>query len=120
MTLLLKKFHKIKCKSIIIGAMKTKMLSETPSTISKLPVIGKFLESKLSISVNEASKKIIENFENDRNTILIPNIPILLVKFIVKIIEIVEKNNAGFAFPSQSIYMESMTDDKPEIFNPKK
>ncbi len=38
----------------------------------------------------------------------------------VKIIEIVEKNNAGFAFPSQSIYMESMNDDKPEIFNPKK
>jgi len=38
----------------------------------------------------------------------------------VKIIEIVEKNNAGFAFPSQSIYMESMYDDKPEVFNPKK
>tara|TARA_Y100001970_G_C14226703_1_gene856142 strand:- start:1270 stop:2397 length:1128 start_codon:yes stop_codon:yes gene_type:complete len=38
----------------------------------------------------------------------------------VKIIEIVEKNNAGFAFPSQSIYMESLPYDKPEIFNPKK
>ena len=89
MTLLLKKFHRIKCKSIIIGAMKTRMLSEKPSTISKLPIIGKFLESKLSISVNEASKKIIENFENDRNTILIPNIPIFLVKLIVKVIEII-------------------------------
>ena len=38
----------------------------------------------------------------------------------VKIIEIVETNQAGFAFPSQSIYMESMPDQKPEIFNPKK
>ena len=38
----------------------------------------------------------------------------------VQIIEIVEKNNAGFAFPSQSIYIESLSNDKPEIFNPKK
>jgi len=37
----------------------------------------------------------------------------------VKIIEIVEKNNAGFAFPSQSIYLESFPNEKPEIFNPK-
>ena len=36
----------------------------------------------------------------------------------VKIIEIVEKNNAGFAFPSQSLYVESFPNDKPEIFNP--
>ncbi len=38
----------------------------------------------------------------------------------VKIIEIVENNKAGFAFPSQSIYVESISSDKPEIFNPKK
>ena len=38
----------------------------------------------------------------------------------VKIIEVFEKNNAGFAFPSQSIYVESLPDDKPEVFNPKK
>ena len=37
----------------------------------------------------------------------------------VKIIEIVEKNNAGFAFPSQSLYVETYPNDKPEIFNPK-
>ena len=37
----------------------------------------------------------------------------------VKIIEIVESNNAGFAFPSQSLYFESFPNDKPEIFNPK-
>ncbi len=37
----------------------------------------------------------------------------------VKIIEIVEKNSASFAFPSQSIYFESMPKDTPEIFNPK-
>ena len=36
----------------------------------------------------------------------------------VKIIEIVEKNNAGFAFPSQSLYVESFPKDHPEIFNP--
>ena len=36
----------------------------------------------------------------------------------VKIIEIVEKNNAGFAFPSQSLYVESFPKDNPEIFNP--
>ena len=38
----------------------------------------------------------------------------------VKIIEIVENNKAGFAFPSQSIYVESLPSDKPEIFNPNK
>ncbi|MDC2992418.1 mechanosensitive ion channel family protein [Pelagibacteraceae bacterium] len=37
----------------------------------------------------------------------------------VKIIEIVENNNAGFAFPSQSLYLENFPNDKPEIFNPK-
>ena len=36
----------------------------------------------------------------------------------VKIIEIVEKNNAAFAFPSQSLYLENFPNDKPEIFNP--
>ncbi len=37
----------------------------------------------------------------------------------VNIIEIVEKNNAGFAFPSQSVYVESFSNDSTEIFNPK-
>ncbi len=37
----------------------------------------------------------------------------------VKLIEIIEKNKAGFAFPSQSIYLEKFPNDKPEIFNPK-
>ncbi len=37
----------------------------------------------------------------------------------VSLIEIVESNNAGFAFPSQSIYVESYKDQKAEIFNPK-
>ncbi len=37
----------------------------------------------------------------------------------VKIIEIVEQNKAGFAFPSQSLYLENFPNDKPEIFNPK-
>jgi len=36
----------------------------------------------------------------------------------VNIIEIVEKNKAGFAFPSQSIYLESFPEEVPEIFNP--
>ncbi len=36
----------------------------------------------------------------------------------VKIIEIVEKYDAGFAFPSQSLYVESFHYDKPEVFNP--
>ena len=37
----------------------------------------------------------------------------------VSIIEIVESNKAGFAFPSQSLYVESFPVEKPEIFNPK-
>ena len=37
----------------------------------------------------------------------------------VKIIEIVEKNSAGFAFPSQSIYFEKYPNNQTEIFNPK-
>ena len=36
----------------------------------------------------------------------------------VKIIEIVENNEAGFAFPSQSLYVEKLSDEKTEIFNP--
>ena len=38
----------------------------------------------------------------------------------VNIINIIENNNAGFAFPSQSLYVESIPQNKPEIFNPKK
>ena len=38
----------------------------------------------------------------------------------IKLIEIFEKHNAGFAFPSQSVYVESLPNDKLEIFNPKK
>tara|TARA_B100000029_G_scaffold468750_1_gene506025 strand:+ start:551 stop:1684 length:1134 start_codon:yes stop_codon:yes gene_type:complete len=37
----------------------------------------------------------------------------------VSIIEIVESNKAGFAFPSQSLYVESYPNEKSEIFNPK-
>ena len=37
----------------------------------------------------------------------------------VLIINIVEKNNAAFAFPSQSLYVESFPNEKSEIFNPK-
>ncbi len=37
----------------------------------------------------------------------------------VSIIEIVEANNAAFAFPSQSLYVESYPNEKSEIFNPK-
>ena len=36
----------------------------------------------------------------------------------VQIIEIVENNEAGFAFPSQSLYVEKLSDEKTEIFNP--
>tara|TARA_Y100000590_G_C15628296_1_gene980199 strand:+ start:256 stop:1386 length:1131 start_codon:yes stop_codon:yes gene_type:complete len=38
----------------------------------------------------------------------------------VKVIEIVEKNSTSFAFPSQSLYLESFPNDIPEIFNPKR
>ena len=37
----------------------------------------------------------------------------------VKIIDIVNNNSGNFAFPSQSLYIESLPSDKPEIFNPK-
>ena len=37
----------------------------------------------------------------------------------VSIIEIVEGNDASFAFPSQSLYVESFPKDSSEIFNPK-
>jgi MscS family membrane protein len=41
-------------------------------------------------------------------------------KLAVKIIEIVANNQAGFAFPSQSLYVESLPGEANEIFNPKK
>ena len=37
----------------------------------------------------------------------------------VSIKQIVESNNAGFAFPSQSLYVESYSNEKAEIFNSK-
>ncbi len=37
----------------------------------------------------------------------------------VSLIEIIEANNAAFAFPSQSLYVESYPNEKSEIFNPK-
>ena len=37
-------------------------------------------------------------------------------KLAINIKEIVEKENAGFAFPSQSIYVESISNSNPEIF----
>ena len=37
----------------------------------------------------------------------------------VSIKEIVESNDAGFAFPSQSLYVESYPNERSEIFNPK-
>ena len=37
----------------------------------------------------------------------------------MKIKEIVESEKAGFAFPSQSLYVESFPSDSTEIFNPK-
>ena len=37
----------------------------------------------------------------------------------IKIKEIVESEKAGFAFPSQSLYVESFPSDSTEIFNPK-
>ena len=40
-------------------------------------------------------------------------------KLAIKIKEIVENEKAGFAFPSQSLYVESLPSDSAEIFNPK-
>ncbi len=41
-------------------------------------------------------------------------------KLAIKIKEIVESENAGFAFPSQSIYVESIPDNNSEIFEKNK
>ena len=41
-------------------------------------------------------------------------------KLAIKIKEIVENENAGFAFPSQSIYVENLPVGKPEVYNPPK
>ena len=38
----------------------------------------------------------------------------------VRLIDIFEQNKASFAFPSQSVYLETLPEDKIEIFNPKK
>ena len=40
-------------------------------------------------------------------------------KLAIQIKEIVENEKAGFAFPSQSIYVESLPGDQKEFFNPK-
>ena len=38
----------------------------------------------------------------------------------IKIKEIVEREKAGFAFPSQSLYLESLPNNIPEVFIPPK
>ena len=70
--------------------------------------------------------KTIIIISNPFNVQLTRGLEILSSKFFiikeelaVSIIEIVEANNAGFAFPSQSIYVESFPNEKSEIFNPK-
>ena len=40
-------------------------------------------------------------------------------KLAMQIKEIDQNEKAGFAFPSQSIYVESLPDEQKEIFNPK-
>jgi hypothetical protein len=85
---MLKMHYKINCKCIIIGTMKTQ-LHEEPSTLSNFPFIGKYLEKKLSLTSNDVAINIIENLESKKNIILIPNIPIFLIKLIVWIIEII-------------------------------
>ena len=41
-------------------------------------------------------------------------------KLAIKIKEIVEENSGAFAFPSQSVYLESLPNDIPEVFVPPK
>ena len=41
-------------------------------------------------------------------------------KLAIVIKEIVEKELAGFAFPSQSLYIESLPSNVPEVFIPPK
>ena len=43
----------------------------------------------------------------------------LVIILAVSLIEIVEANKATFAFPSQSLYVETFPNEKSEIFNPK-
>ena len=89
MTLLINKHYKINSTCVMIGAMETKLLNEKPSTVASIPIIGKFLEKKLSLSSQDVAKKIIKNSDNNKDVILIPYIPIFLLKFLIKIIEII-------------------------------
>ena len=89
MTLLLNMHYKIKSSCIIIGAMKTNLLIKKPSTVASIPIIGRFLEKKLSLSPQDIAKKIIKNLDNNKDIILIPYIPIFLLKFLIKTIEII-------------------------------
>ena len=89
MTLLLNKHYKLKATCVMIGAMKTKLLDENPSTVASIPIIGRFLEKKLSLNSQDIAKKIIKNLDNNKNIILIPYIPIFLLKFLIKMIEII-------------------------------
>tara|TARA_B100000579_G_scaffold254587_1_gene209540 strand:+ start:677 stop:1813 length:1137 start_codon:yes stop_codon:yes gene_type:complete len=71
--------------------------------------VENFSESSIDMLVecftNDANwKKFIETKEN----------------LAMNIKKIVEKENAGFAFPSQSLYIETVPNKDTEIFNPKK
>ena len=107
---------------------------EYKTTINQLKIIRdditKLIKDKSDFAKNENSGFFvrIDSFSDSSIDMLVQAFTVtndwsefLKIKeeLAVSIIEIVEANNAGFAFPSQSLYVESYPNEKSEIFNPK-
>ena len=89
---------------------------------------GKIKDAKMNLIFENGDIRI-ENFSDSSIDLLVEcfSFSSEWKKFIeikenlaIKIKQIVENENAGFAFPSQSIYVESISNEKTEIFDPKK
>ncbi len=76
----------------VMGNISTKMVKNHPSILKSLPLIGNFLENKISIKPEYIAKRVIYNLnDNSTNIFYYPKIHPYLIKWIIKFLEIINK-----------------------------
>lgn len=76
----------------IMGNITTSMSKRHPSILKSLPLIGNYLEKKISIKPDYIAKKVISHLENNiKKTFYYPNIHPFLIKYAINFLEIINK-----------------------------
>ena len=76
----------------VMGNISTKMNEKHPSLIKSIPIIGTYMESKISIGPNHIAKHVINNLNKKiSNVFFFPLIPLLLIKIIIFFLELINK-----------------------------